>query len=66
LFDADESDALGAFFAKVGDFVGRDMVLDVDDGVLDDPAWQELMAAARSIHGRLITAGRILPTTSAS
>jgi hypothetical protein len=66
LFDADEIAALSAFFAQVGGYVGRDMVLDVDDGVLDDPAWREVMAAARSLHSRLIAAGRILPTTSAS
>jgi hypothetical protein len=42
------------------------MVLDIDDGVLDDPPWREVMAAARSLHSRLIAAGRILPAAPAS
>jgi hypothetical protein len=66
LFDADEIAALSAFFAKVAHHVRRDVVRDVDDGALDDPEWREVMAAARSLHSRLIAAGRILPTTSAS
>jgi hypothetical protein len=66
LFDADEIAALSAFFAKVAHYVRRDVVLDVDDGALDDPEWREVMTAARSLHSRLIAAGRILPTAPAS
>ena len=61
LFDATEIDALIAFFAKVRDFVAPDVIPDIDDGVLDDQSWREIMAAAGELHRRLLTAGRIPP-----
>lgn len=61
LFDAAEIDALSAFFAKVRDFVAPDVVADIDDGVLDDPSWREIMASASELHRRLLAAGRIAP-----
>lgn len=61
LFDTDEIDALGAFFAKVRGSVQRDELADVDEGLLEDPAWREVMAAARSLHSRLVGSGRIAP-----
>jgi hypothetical protein len=42
------------------------VVLDVDDGVLDDQAWREVMAAASTLHTRLVASGRIFPAASAS
>ncbi len=63
LFDTDEIDALGAFLARVCGYVQREPVADVDEGVLEDPAWREVMTAARSLHSRLAASGRIAPPT---
>jgi hypothetical protein len=59
LFDADEVRALSGLFAMVRAYVQVDTVPDVDEGILDDPAWRSMMATARSLHERLVASGRI-------
>ncbi|MGN6104381.1 MAG: hypothetical protein ACTHU0_04700 [Kofleriaceae bacterium] len=63
LFAAEEATALRSFFWAVREY-GRAHLrewLDVDQGILDDPAWRAIMARAKELYEGMVASGRLDP-----
>lgn len=60
-FDDDEVDALRLLFVAVDTyyFARCERCLDVDTGVLDDPAWRAVMAQSAQLLERLVGGGTL-------